>query len=149
METPRQTELNSLFTMLSQNDKAGDITGLKERAKVGGLCETGKQLLENQKLQNWLKDLLHENQKLMRNKRKSDKLQLNFIPFKNRKLHEVGNRQNFDTVRDTNYDDEKSDRLKGGFSDISISQKMYTSHLIANTGPEWKKEAKMTRLIRW
>ena len=141
LETPGQTELNGLVMMLSQNDKAGDITGLKDRAKVGGLCETGKQLLENQKLQNWLKGLLHENQKLMRNKRKSDELQLNFIPFKKRKLHEVGNRQSFDTVQGTNFDDEKSGKLKGGFTDISISQKMYTSHLIANTGPEWKKEA--------
>jgi hypothetical protein len=66
LETPGQTELNSLVMMLTQNDKAGDITGLKERAKVGSLCESGKQLLENQKLQNWLKGLLHENQKLMR-----------------------------------------------------------------------------------
>ena len=74
LETPRQTKLNGLVMMNLKNDKAGDITGLKERAKVGSLCESGKQLLENQKLQNLLKGLLHENQNLMRNKRKSDKL---------------------------------------------------------------------------
>jgi hypothetical protein len=43
------------------------------------------------------------------------------LPFKKRKLHEVGNRQYFETVRVSNFEDDKSGRLKGGFKDISLS----------------------------
>jgi hypothetical protein len=139
LQVSKQTELNSLVTIITENDKAGDITGLKDKAKVGSLGASGKRLLKNQRLQNWMKDLIH--QRLITNKRKSEEMSVNFSPFKKRKLHEVGNRQTFDTVRVSNLDNEKSRRLKGGFTDISISQQFYTSNLIANVGPKWRKEA--------
>jgi hypothetical protein len=110
---PGQTELNSLVTILTENDKAGDITGLKDKAKVGSLGASGKRLRENQKLKNWMKDLIHQKKRLMTNNRKCEELSVNFSPFKKCKLHEVGNRQSFETVRVSNFDDEKSGRLKG------------------------------------
>ena len=60
-----------------------------------------------------MKDLIHQNNRLMMNKRKSEEMSVNFSLFKKRKLHEVGNRQTFDTVRVSNLDDKKSGRLKG------------------------------------
>jgi hypothetical protein len=35
LQIPGQTGLNSLVTILTETDKAGDITGLKEKTKVG------------------------------------------------------------------------------------------------------------------
>jgi hypothetical protein len=115
--------------------------GLTDQVKVGVLGSSGKKLLENQRLQNWMKDLSHQNNRLITNKRKSEEMSIEFSPLKKRKLHKVGNHQTFDTVRISNLDDQKSGRLKGGFMDISISQQFYTTNLIANVGPKWKKEA--------
>jgi hypothetical protein len=72
LQVPGQTELNSLVTILTETDKAGDITALKVKAKVGNLGDSGKKLLENQRLQNWMKDLIQEHKWLMRNKRKCE-----------------------------------------------------------------------------
>ena len=67
LQIPGQTELNSLVTILTETDKAGDITGLKDQAKVGILGASGKRLLKNQKLQNRMKDLIPQNKRLMTN----------------------------------------------------------------------------------
>ena len=114
---------------------------MTDKVKVGLLGSDSKKLLENQKLQNWMKEVTYQNSRLMNNKRKREELSLGFCNFKKRKLFEVGNRQIFDTVRTSFLDDCKSGRLKGGFTDISIHQQLYTAHQIANVGPKWKKEA--------
>ena len=72
----------------------------------------------------------------MTNKRKRDELSCNFGNFKKRKLTEVGNRQPFETGRSTFIHEKKSGGLKGGFSDISIHQPIYSVNLHANVGPK-------------
>ena len=70
---------------------------MTDKVKVGLLGSDSKKLLENQKLQNWMKEVTYQNSRLMNNKRKRDEISLGFGNFKKRKLHDVGNRQIFDT----------------------------------------------------
>jgi hypothetical protein len=51
----------------SKNIITSKELGLKDQAKVGVLRTSGKRLLENQKLQNWMKDLILQNKRLMTN----------------------------------------------------------------------------------
>ena len=78
---------------------------MTDKVKVGLLGSDSKKLLENQKLQNWMKEFTYQNTRLINNKRKRDEISLGFGNFKKRKLFEVGNRQIFDTVRVSFLDD--------------------------------------------
>jgi hypothetical protein len=59
----------------------------------------------------------------------------------------VGNRQLFETGRSTFIDEKKSGGLKGGFSDISNHQSIYSVNLHANDGPKWKTEGEDDKVV--
>ena len=44
-------------------------------------------------------------------------------------------------------DNQKSGGLKGGFTDVSIHQTIYSAHLLANVGPKWKTEAEIDKVF--
>ena len=141
----RLTEFASLVNLLTDFDKAGEqsVTG---KAKVGPLGFVEKCLLEDQKLQNRKKDLSHQNARLMNNKRKREELSIGFGNFKKCKLHEVGNRQIYDTVRSTFGDDSKSGRLKAG-SPTSPSIRPFTTCISSPTWvPSGRQRLRLTRL---
>jgi hypothetical protein len=55
--------------------------------------------------------------------------------------------QLFETGRSTFIDEKKSGGLKGGFSDISIHQSIYSVNLHANVGPKWKTEGEDDKVV--
>ena len=72
--------------------------------------------IESQNIRNRERDLMHENSKLGRNKRKSDDI-LHYSAFKRKKLDRVGDRSRFDTDS-VNWQDE---RETGGLNAILTS----------------------------
>ena len=78
LQAPRQTEFNSLVRLLTDYDLAGGQS-LTDQVKVGVLGSSSKKLLENQRLQNWMKELIHQNNRLMTNKRKSEEMSIGWI----------------------------------------------------------------------
>ena len=79
LKAPGQTEFNSLVKILTDNDVAGGTPGSTDQVKVGVLGSSSKKLLENQRLQNWMKELIHQNNRLMTNKRKSEEMSIGWI----------------------------------------------------------------------
>ena len=75
--------------------------------------------IESQNIRNRERDLMHENSKLGRNKRKSDDI-LHYSAFKRKKLDRVGDRLRFDTDR-VNWQDERETGLKAILTSLQSS----------------------------
>ena len=77
-------------------------------------------------MMNLERELSIQNSKLKRGKRLSDEHILHMPAFKRRKLDKVGSRNMFDTDRKKYETDEETGGLGTGFTDVCVSQPLYS-----------------------